>query len=259
MLSASETRPAPRHGAVAAYSQQPFQPEALNRSPFQPENFVMPHLSPTLYADLPQVARCHCAAFPSSLATALGRKYAAHMLSWYLSSDKTFIFHVVGERGEVAGYCGGMVSDGTLGTGSASGMAQHSFRAAMWAFATHPWVLWHPEVRAKWPLLWKNLMMKLGLRSKVHFSAAEKTARAQAPQVGLVVIGVDPKYQGQGLGSVLLKEFERVATEVYGIGNLQLSVLADNEQAIRAYERNGWVREREQGRSLSMRKLVERE
>lgn len=214
---------------------------------------------PTTLADLPQVARCHCAAFPGSLATALGRKYVAQMLSWYLSSDKTFIFHIAGERGEVAGYCGGMVSDGALGTGSASGMAQHSFRAAVWAFATHPWVLWHPELRAKWPLLWKNLLMKWGLRPKVHFSSEEKTARAQSPQVGLVVIGVDPKYQGKGFGSVLLQEFERVAVEVYGIGSLQLSVLSDNAQAIRAYERNGWRREREQGRSWSMRKIVERQ
>ena len=219
----------------------------------------MPYISSATPADLPEVARCHCAAFPGSLATALGRKYVAQMLSWYLSSDKTFIFHVRDERGEVAGYCGGMVSDGTLGTGSASGMAQYSFKAAVWAFATHPWVLWHPEVRAKWPLLWKNLLMKLGLRPKVHFSAEEKTARSQSPQVGLVVIGVDPKHQGKGFGSVLLQEFERMAVEVYGIGSLQLSVLSDNAQAIRAYERNGWRREREQGRSLSMRKIVERE
>lgn len=212
----------------------------------------------TTHADLPNVAHCHCAAFPGSLSAALGRRYVANMLSWYLSSDKTFIFHISGKDGEIAGYCGGMVSDGSLGTGSASGMAQYSFKAAIWAFATHPWVLWHPELRAKWPLLWKNLLMKLGLRPKVHFNAEEKKARAQAPQAGLVVIGVDPQYQGQGLGSVLLKEFERVAMEVYGIGHLQLSVLADNQQAIRAYERNGWVREREQGRSLSMRKVVER-
>lgn len=112
-------------------------------------------------AHLPALARCHRAAFPRSLATALGQRYVARMLSWYLSTDKTFIFHIEDEQGRCAGYCGGMISDGSLGTGSASGMAQHTFRAAVWAFATHPWVLLHPEVRAKWPLLWKNILITL--------------------------------------------------------------------------------------------------
>ena len=131
-------------------------------------------------------------------------------------------------------------------------MAQHTFRAAIRAFLTHPWVLFHPEVRAKWPVLWKNILMKLGLRKRVHFSPEQKEKMAREPQVGLVVIGVDPSYQGKGYGSVLLKEFERRAVDVYGIRKLQLSVLANNAQAIRAYERNGWVRHRQQGKSLSM-------
>ncbi len=209
-------------------------------------------LKTTTLNDLPAIARCHCAAFPGALASALGRRYVAHMLSWYLSSDKTFIFHLENEQGLCAGYCGGIVSDGTLGTGSASGMAQHSFKAAVWAFVTHPWVLFHPEVRAKWPLLWRNLLMKIGLRPKAHFNAAQQANRAQDPQVGLVVIGVDPAFQGKGYGSVLLREFERRATEIYGIRKLQLSVLADNLPAIRAYERNGWVKTELQGRSLGM-------
>ena len=91
----------------------------------------------TTLAQLPAIARCHRAAFPASLASALGNRYVARMLSWYLASDKTFLFHIEDEQGRVAGYCGGMISDGTLGTGSASGMAQHTFRAAvLWAMAS---------------------------------------------------------------------------------------------------------------------------
>jgi len=155
---------------------------------------------------------------------------------------------------------GCMVSDGTLGTGSASGMAQYSFRAAVWAFATHPWVFIHPEVRAKWPLLWKNILVKLGLRNRVHFSAVQQQRMASDPRAGLVVIGVDPAYQGKGYGSLLLQEFERRAVEVYGVRKLQLSVLADNVQAIRAYERNGWMKDagssKPEARSVEMWKVV---
>ena len=216
----------------------------------------MPRLAPTLRADLLQVANCHLAAFPHSLASALGQRYAAGMLSWYLSTDKTFLFHIEDETGRCAGYCGGMISDGSLGTGSASGMAQHTFRAAVWAFVAHPWVLFHPEVRAKWPLLRKNLLMKLGLRRRVHFSSEQKEKMAKEPQVGLVVIGVDPTYQGKGYGSALLKEFERRAVEVYGIRKLQLTVRADNAAAIRAYERNGWSLDSERGGSVCMIKIL---
>jgi ribosomal protein S18 acetylase RimI-like enzyme len=73
--------------------------------------------------------------------------------------------------------------------------------------------------------------------------------------VGLVVIGVDPKYHGNGFGSLLLKEFERLAIEEYGINNLQLTVLANNAQAIRAYEKNGWQKGAQNGNSLNMHKL----
>lgn len=206
--------------------------------------------------DLVKVAACHQAAFPHSLATALGRRYVSKMLSWYLSTDKTFLFHLEDSEGNVLGYCGGMISDGTLGTGSASGMAQYSFGAAIRAFLTHPWVLFHPEVREKWPLLWKNVLMKLGLRKRVHFDEKQKKKMAREPHAGLVVIGVDPTCHGKGYGSVLLKEFERRAVADYGVRRLQLSVLADNARAIRAYERNGWVRGEERNGSLGMVKVV---
>ncbi|GCD77336.1 hypothetical protein JCM31826_08180 [Thermaurantimonas aggregans] len=207
--------------------------------------------------DLKNIAKCHISSFPKALSSALGKKYVSHMLSWYLSSDKTFLFHIEDEQGNCAGYCGGIVSDGTLATGSASGMAQYTFKAAITAFLTHPWVLFHPEIRAKWPLLWKNIKMKIGLAPKVHFNQDQKKKMAQDPQVGLVVIGVDPRYQGKGYGSLLLKEFERRAVEIYGIKKLQLSVLASNHKAIKAYERNGWKFDKQNGKSVSMIKILE--
>lgn len=205
---------------------------------------------------LRNLSRCHIDAFPKSLATALGQSYVEHMLSWYLSSEKVFIFYIENEEGNFVGYCGGMVCDGSLGTGSASGMAQHSFWHAVFAFLFRPWLIFHPEILAKWPLLWKNILMKVGLRSRVHFSKKQQTAMAIEPHVGLVVIGVHPAHQGKGYGSMLLKEFERYALEVYKCRKLQLSVLAENTRAITAYERNGWVRQQLNGNSLVMVKLL---
>ena len=213
----------------------------------------------TEHFQLPNLSSCHRAAFPQSLATALGQRYVTRMLSWYLSSSKTFLFHVNDDNGGIAGYCGGMISDGTLPTGSASGMAQHSFYAAIWAFATHPWVLWHPEVRAKWPLLKKNLFTRLGLRKKKDITPEQAQKMSTAPHVGLVVIGVDPFFQGKGYGSLLLKEFERRAVVNYGIHHLQLTVLANNAEAIRAYEKNGWIKVEEKARAIRMEKILSRD
>lgn len=207
--------------------------------------------------DLCSISICHINVFTSSITSNLGIKFVERMFSWYLSSNKTFIFHIEDDLGNCAGYCGGIVNDGTLGTGSASGMAQYTFKYAIWAFLTHPWLFFHPEVRAKWPLLRKNILMKLRIRKKVHFSNEQKIEMAKDPHIGLVVIGVAPQYQGKGYGSILLNEFERRAVEVYGIRKLQLSVLADNAQAIRAYERNGWVKGKLEGKSLSMYKNVD--
>lgn len=207
--------------------------------------------------DLLNISICHRRSFPNSLSTSLGLKYTKKMLSWYLSASKCFIFHIVTEGGECIGYCGGIINDGSLGTGSASGMAQHTFWSAICAFVTHPWVLFHPEVITKLPFIKKNILVRLRLKSKNHFTKDQQQIMSKEPRVGLVVIGVDPAFQGKGYGSLLLKEFERRAVEEYRIKNFQLTVLVNNEQAIRAYEKNGWHRESSSGRSLNMIKVID--
>lgn len=216
----------------------------------------MPSLKYSSFSDLGKIAVCHRKAFPASLSSALGIRFVTQMLSWYLTSDKLFIFHLENNNGECIGYCGGLISDGTLGTGSASGMAQHTFRAAILAFLKHPWVLFHNEVRNKWPLIYRNIKVKLGLSQKNHFSFQQVKIMSKEPTVGLVVIGVDPIYQGKGYGSIILKEFERVAIENYGILKLYLSVKADNATAITAYEKNGWLRGEENDGSFYMSKFI---
>lgn len=98
--------------------------------------------------------------------------------------------------------------------------------------------------------------MKIGLREREHFSTEQREKMSRFPHAGLVVIGVDPDCQGKGYGSILLQEFERLAVEVYGVRNLQLTVLTENQQAIRAYERNGWIKGKVSGNSLQMWKQL---
>lgn len=197
---------------------------------------------------LRDIAMCHRAAFPSSLSSALGLKYVMRMLAWYLESDNTFLFYL-SVNGRCVGYCGGMVKTHT-GVGSASGMAQFSLGAAVRAFSVRPWLLFHRELREKYQFIVKNLF-----RFLVRHRPALSSANAIDPYVGLVVIGVHPEVQGAGYGSLLLKEFERIAQEK-AVKRMMLTVRPENERAIRAYQRNGWTISKREAKSVSMLKHI---
>lgn len=189
-------------------------------------------------SDLPAIAACHCAAFPGSLSTAMGKRYVARMLSWYLSTDKTFLFFLEKE-GMCAAYGAGIIADGVLPTGSSSGMLRHSMGAAIFALLQRPWLIFHPELRAKYPLIFTNLAHILRLIPRRKSVRTEQ--RRREPGAGFVVLGVHPAHRRSGIGTAFLDEFERRATEEYGMRRMYLSVRPDNKSAIRIYESRGWV------------------
>jgi len=197
--------------------------------------------------NLSSIARCHRAAFPASLSSALGHDYVEKMLGWYLSSENTFLF-CVNEGDQCVGYCGGMVKT-IWGVGSASSMAQFSFNAAVKSFLLRPWLVFHKEIRAKFPFIVRNLVNRF-IRKKKNLGDATIVFE---PYVGLVVIGVDPAYQGKGYGSLMLQEFEKIAKQ-RGLKKMILSVRSDNAQAINSYLKNGWVTTRNDGNATSMEK-----
>jgi ribosomal protein S18 acetylase RimI-like enzyme len=201
--------------------------------------------------DLCAIAESYRKAFASSLSTSLGQLYVERTLEWFLSSDQNFLFHVE-ENGtnRVVGFCGGMLNNGVNPRGSASEMIQFAFRQGVIAFSRRPWLLFHSEMRAKYGLAWKNVKKKMFKQKNVNYEPG-----AVAPFCGLVVIGVSPEFQNNGFGAVLLSEFERKAGEL-GFYRLKLSVKADNAQAIRVYEKNGWAQVHVKSKSVQMQKLL---
>lgn len=213
----------------------------------------MMRISQATVQDLPRLARCHRKAFPHTLSSAMGQSYVEKMLEWYLVDARAFIF-LVENDGECLGYCGGLKHDGVTRVGSASSMIQHSFNKALSVFFYKPWLLVHPEFRSKYKLAARNVWRKV----RMVFVKEKPVPIVQGetqPHAGLIVIGVDPAWQGKGLGSMLLKEFERQA-ELAGFRNLQLTVRTDNQQAITSYERNGWKITRTEGKSTAMEKQL---
>lgn len=206
-------------------------------------------------SDLEKIAECHRSAFPDSLSTKMGQKYLKKMIEWYLTDEKRFLFHIE-ENGKCAGYCGGMIHDGTQPSGSASGMIQYSFNDAVLAIIFRPWLLFHKEVISKYSLIKKNIRNRFIMKKKSVIKVYnDKPKVLPVPSVGLVVIGVSKEFQGKGFGSVLLQEFENRSKEM-NFNLINLTVRNDNDKAIKAYERNGWIKSKLTGNSLEMYKEI---
>lgn len=186
--------------------------------------------------DLLKIARCHRRAFPKSLSSSLRISFTMKMLSWYLVDERGVLFHIE-EKGEVIGYCGGIKTKRQGMLGSSSSMTQFTFNALILALLERPWLIFHAENKKRISFIYKNILVKIGLRSKEN---VHQVAQPFDPYWGLVVIGVDPAWQGKGIGSQLLKEFETQAKEDK-VSYISLSVNKSNHNAIKSYYKNGWT------------------
>lgn len=204
--------------------------------------------------DLPRLAQCHRSAFPKSLSTAMGQTYVEKMLEWYLKDDRAFIF-LLEDNGRCVGYCGGLKFDGTARAGSASSMIQHSYQQAVNTFMRKPWLFFHPEMLPKYRLALRNVFRRITKSFGVNERTQLLKKNDLEAHTGLVVIGVDSKWQGKGYGSLMLQEFERLSREM-GFKKMMLTVRSDNHQAIRSYSRNGWITNSVSGHSTTMEKRL---
>ena len=204
-------------------------------------------------SDLAKIAKVHMKAFPHSFSTKLGHAYCLKMLEWFITSNKSFLFFTEDENGLVDGFCGGIVSDGSLNTGSATSMVQHSFNKAIFSLILRPWLLFHPEILEKNKFIIKNFKNKFF--RKVDKGEKQKNMEKQAPSVGLVAIGVLPQVMGKGVSTLLFSEFENKAISL-NVSEVYLTVKSDNERAIKAYLKRGWKKEALNGNSLKMYKKL---
>lgn len=188
-------------------------------------------------SDLKAIAHCHMMAFPNSLSSRLGLRYCIKMLEWYLVANNRFLFHLESEN-KVIGYCGGFIRKGEP-HGSSTGMTQHAFKEGIQSLIVRPWLLFHPEVKKNYRFLFRNLWLRVRGVSK-RKSAQQFAKYPTEIPAGLVVIGVDPVYQGKHYGSILLQEFERISKSK-GVKKITLSVKSNNIKAIKSYTRNGWL------------------
>jgi len=202
--------------------------------------------------DLNRIACCHKDVFPGSLTSKMGTPYLEKIFSWYLSTEKTFLLYNE-EEGQVIGYAGGMIVDGTLAHGSASSLTQHTFYDSIKALLLRPWLFFHYDLLSRYGLFARNVLTQF--RNKFRKSEVRSAVKPLEPYAGLVVIGVHPSFQGKGYGSAILAEFERQTIQ-HGLKRMLLTANANNVQAIKSYKRNGWKVLEASSKSISMEKRL---
>ena len=175
------------------------------------------------------------------------------MLEWYVAADRGVLFHLE-DDGRVIGYCGGIRVHEPGKPGAFTSISQHGFWVLVTAYLRRPWLIIHPENFRKSAGIFRNILIRMGLRqenAKIGHNARERF-RANW---GLVVIGVRDDCRHRGYGSQLLQHFEQQAS-ADGAEFVRLSVKADNTNAISAYERNGWKVSSRRENSLQMQKSI---
>ncbi len=205
-------------------------------------------------SDLGKIAKCHKSAFPAALSSKLGGNFIKSMLSWYIDDERGVLFHIE-EQDVVMGYVGGIIVKEPGKPGAATSITQHSFKQFMRSFIVRPYLILHPDNLRRVSFIGRNILLKIGLIGKNKSQVVTHLQEKFEPSLGLVVIAVSNEFQGKGLGSKLLKEFEHQALKK-DLRKVILSVKISNQKAIAAYNRNGWKSDRKVDDYLIFKKYL---
>lgn len=177
--------------------------------------------------DLPRVAEIHCASFPKSSLTALGRETVRRYYLWQMEGPHRNYALGIRKSGFLVGYCFCGVFEGAM-----SGFIGSNMRYLIWRVITQPWLIANPLFRER---------LKRGTRIAAKAASDQQPARKKQRPFIVLAIAVDPNYQGYGAGKRLMEEVERLAIAA-GFSSIRLSVDVGNEQAVQFYERLGWTK-----------------
>ncbi len=205
----------------------------------------------SLPSHLVKISKCHRNCFANSFSTKAGKAYIIKTFEWFLVVENRFLFHVESEN-EVIGYCGGFRSS-FAGDGSTSGMLQYAMKEAMQGLIRKPYLLFHPDLLKRYPLIFKNIFRRI-FNSKKNIPT---TIHHDNAKIGLVVIGVHPDYRGKGVFELLMQNFEEECKK-RNVTRITLSVKASNARAIAAYKKAGWQIASQTKKDIDMFKMMSR-
>ena len=189
--------------------------------------------------DLDQIADIHRASFHDRALSQLGNAAIKRYYNWLLRGfPDNFPFCAVSENGWIAGFC--FAGDYS---GSFSGFLQHNRGFLIRTIILRPWLIFNPLIREQSKLAIKTLMSLLKMRMTKQVSL-EKVVKVKAnafKSFGILAIAVNPDFQRQGIGQLLMETAENRAI-TNGYQQMHLSVHPENIPAVRFYEKLGWYK-----------------
>jgi len=189
-------------------------------------------IRPLSSSDLPQVAEIHLLAFPSSALTRLGKEAVRRYYEWQMVGPHDLVAVGAFLGDQMAGFSFG----GTF-RGAVVGYIRRNWPYLLFRSLSRFWLftdgLFRSRVKGGLALLARFIRGK----NKPGTRAAQ--AATSIPEYGILSIAVNPRFQGRGIGRLLMSENE-CAAQSRQFHRMGLNVSPNNEQAIRFYRSLGW-------------------
>jgi len=182
--------------------------------------------------DLEAIVAIHREGFAGYRSSLLGVTFLNTIIGWFITSPEAaalVVFHDDRPAGFVYG----------APTGYAGRLNRFVLPTAALSLLRRPWLLFHPEILKGIPA---KARLLAGPRRSDHGAAPGRAV------FSLVGIGVASAFRGLGLAGRLMTAFEEEARRM-GFEKLRLSVKRNNQAAINAYLKAGWVREERESSS----------
>lgn len=207
------------------------------------------HIEPLALRHMASLARAHVRCFPGYFLTNLGERFLQYFYRDIVDGDLALGYVAVDNAsGEVVGFVTGVTDFNAFRRWS---FRQRPFRKALIAtgrlFCSVR--LWGQAARRLWGAVCTRFRSLLGRGNR------EANPTPADRHAAILSIAVVPEVRGSGVAAELARRFERGMAEK-GFSRITLAVFADNERAIRFYEKNGWVVLSRQQKTIHFSKKV---
>lgn len=224
------------HSSETSISATELPPKILEKSPgFSRET---PQIFDLSLKDLPEIVEVHLSAFPESALTQLGGETVRRYYEWQMNHAENALIIGAFLKNQMAGFCfAGRFFEAT------SGFLRRNVLFLFWQILSHPNLVQSELIRERTSFGIRVLKKKF-----FNASAAKKNKEKQASKsesinlsesFGILSIAVSRKFQGCGIGQVLMQAIEAAARK-RSFRQMHLSVHTDNLSAVRFYEKCGW-------------------
>ncbi len=177
-------------------------------------------------SDLLEIGRCHIISFPGEFMSQMGICWLKSLYNEFIKHPRGISLVAVDNENNIIGFAFG---------------GERKIRDTFLKNAVYKYcfLIFFKFLTCK--IIRKKLIRHLAhiFRSKGHEGNSKDEESDQGLQGSLLSIGVSPRAQAKGVGTLLVQNFEQHAKNM-GFNKMMLTVRKDNLKAIQFYKKNGW-------------------